>query len=124
MSAPAGNLPSHGAARSGVADFLTTKVEVALAWARKNSLWPFPFATACCGIEFMSVVSSHYDLSRFGAEFVRFTPRQSDLLIVAGTVTDKLAPTLRRIYDEMPEPKWVISMASARPRAASTARIT
>ena len=104
------SLPSRGAAKSGLTDFLTTKVEVAVAWARKNAMWPFPFATACCGIEFMSVVSSHYDLSRFGAEFVRFTPRQSDLLIVAGTVTDKLAPTLRRIYDEMPEPKWVISM--------------
>jgi NADH-quinone oxidoreductase subunit B len=104
-------LPAQGAkAGGGLADFLTTRVEVVAAWARKNALWPFPFATACCGIEFMSVVSSHYDLARFGAEFVRFTPRQSDLLIVAGTVTDKLAPTLRRIYDEMPEPKWVISM--------------
>jgi NADH-quinone oxidoreductase subunit B len=81
-----------------------------VAWARSNSLWPFPFATACCGIEFMSVVSSHYDLSRFGAEVVRFSPRQADLLIVAGTVVDKMAPILRKIYDQMPEPKWVISM--------------
>ena len=94
----------------GLADFFTTRVEALAAWARKNSLWPFPFATACCGIEFMSVVSSHYDLSRFGAEVVRFSPRQADLLIVAGTVTDKLAPMLRQIYDQMPEPKWVISM--------------
>jgi NADH-quinone oxidoreductase subunit B len=97
---------------SGSADFLTTKVDQMLAWARSNSLWPMPFGTACCAIEFMSVVSSHYDLSRFGAEVVRFSPRQSDLLIVAGTVVDKLAPVLRKIYDQMPEPKWVVSMGA------------
>ena len=101
---------SMAAAGGGPADFLTTKLETMIGWARSNSLWPLPFATACCGIEFMSVVSSHYDLSRFGAEVVRFSPRQADLLIVAGTVVDKLAPTLRKIYDQMPEPKWVISM--------------
>ena len=87
-----------------------TRLEEMVAWARKNSLWPFPFVTACCGIEFMSVASAHYDISRFGAEVMRFSPRQADLLIVAGTVTDKMAPVLRRIYDQMPEPKWVISM--------------
>jgi NADH-quinone oxidoreductase subunit B len=103
-------LPVHGPAAGGGVDFFTTRVEVLAAWARRNSLFPFPFATACCGIEFMSVVSSHYDLSRFGAEVVRFSPRQADLLIVAGTVTDKQAPVLRKIYDQMPEPKWVISM--------------
>ena len=104
-------LPVHGApSEGGPADFLTTKLETMVGWARSNSLWPLPFATACCGIEFMSVVSSHYDLSRFGAEVVRFSPRQADLLIVAGTVVDKLGPTLRKIYDQMPEPKWVISM--------------
>jgi NADH-quinone oxidoreductase subunit B len=97
-------------AAGGGADFFTTRLETMVAWARSNSLWPLPFATACCGIEFMSVVSSHYDLARFGAEVVRFSPRQADLLIVAGTVVDKLGPTLRRIYDQMPEPKWVISM--------------
>ena len=100
--------PKTGA--GGVSDFLTTRLDTMVAWARSNSLWPLPFATACCGIEFMSVVSSHYDLSRFGAEVVRFSPRQADLLIVAGTVTDKMAPVLRRIYEQMPEPKWVISM--------------
>ena len=94
----------------GGTDFLTTRLETMVAWARKNSLWPFPFATACCGIEFMSVAAAHYDISRFGSEVIRFSPRQADLLIVAGTVTDKMAPILRRIYDEMPEPKWVISM--------------
>jgi NADH-quinone oxidoreductase subunit B len=104
-------LPAYNPATGGgPADFLTTRLEVMLSWVRSNSLWPLPFATACCGIEFMSVVSSHYDLSRFGAEVVRFSPRQADLLIVAGTVVDKLAPTLRKIYDQMPEPKWVISM--------------
>ncbi len=92
------------------ADFLTTKLDWLVQWAQSNSLWPMPFGTACCAIEFMSVVSSHYDLSRFGAEVVRFSPRQADLLIVAGTVTDKLAPVLRKIYDQMPEPKWVVSM--------------
>ena len=95
---------------AGGADFLTTRLEAMVGWARKNSLWPFPFATACCGIEFMSVAAAHYDISRFGSEVIRFSPRQADLLIVAGTVTDKMAPILRRIYDEMPEPKWVISM--------------
>ena len=90
--------------------FLTTTVEVALDWARKNSLFPLPFGTACCAIEFMGVVGSNYDISRFGAEVVRFSPRQSDLLIVAGTVVYKMAPVLRRIYAQMADPKWVISM--------------
>jgi NADH-quinone oxidoreductase subunit B len=99
-----------GVPSSGGADFLTTKLDLAVQWAQSNSLWPMPFGTACCAIEFMSVVSSHYDLSRFGAEVVRFSPRQSDLLIVAGTVVDKLAPVLKKIYDQMAEPKWVISM--------------
>ncbi len=99
-----------GIPSSSGADFLTTKLDIAVQWAQSNSLWPMPFGTACCAIEFMSVVSSHYDLARFGAEVVRFSPRQSDLLIVAGTVVDKLAPVLKKIYDQMPEPKWVISM--------------
>lgn len=92
--------------------FLTTRLDALLNWARSNSLWPLPFGTACCAIEFMAVVGSHYDLSRFGAEVVRFSPRQADLLIVAGTVTDKMAPVLRQIYDQMSEPKWVISMGA------------
>ena len=92
------------------AGWLTTTLEFYVNYARKNSLWPLPFGTACCAIEFMSVVSSHYDLARFGAEVVRFSPRQSDLLIVAGTVTDKMGPVLKRVYDQMAEPKWVISM--------------
>lgn len=89
--------------------FVTTTVDAVVNWGRRNSLWPFPFGTACCAIEFMGMVSSMFDVSRFGAELVRFSPRQADLLIVAGTVTYKQAPVLRRIYDQMLEPKWVIS---------------
>jgi len=88
----------------------STQLEKMVAWARSGSLWPLPFGTACCAIEFMSVVSSHYDLARFGAEVVRFSPRQSDMMIVAGTVVDKQAPILKLIYEQMCEPKWVISM--------------
>lgn len=91
---------------------VTTTLESVLDWGRKNSLWPMPFGTACCAIEYMSVVSSVFDVSRFGAEVVRFSPRQADLLIVAGTVNYKQAPILKRIYDQMPEPKWVISMGA------------
>ena len=90
--------------------FITTRVEAAVDWARKNSLFPLPFGTACCAIEFMGAVSSQFDVSRFGAEVVRFSPRQSDLMIVAGTVVYKMAPILRTIYAQMAEPRWVISM--------------
>ncbi len=89
--------------------FITTTVDAMVNWGRRNSLWPFPFGTACCAIEFMGMVSSHFDVSRFGAELVRFSPRQADLLIIAGTVTYKQAPVLRRIYEQMADPKWVIS---------------
>jgi len=82
------------------------------AWARRNSLWPLPFATACCGIEFMALAASRYDLARFGAEVMRFSPRQSDLLFCAGRVTIKMMPILLRIYRQMCEPKWVVSMGA------------
>jgi NADH-quinone oxidoreductase subunit B len=81
-------------------------------WSRKNSLWPMPFATACCGIELMATASSRYDIARFGAEAMRFTPRQCDLMIVAGRVAIKMLPVLQRIYVQMTEPKWVISMGA------------
>ena len=81
-------------------------------WARQHSLWPMPFGTACCAIEFMGMVGSSLDLSRFGAEFVRFSPRQCDLMIVAGTIVNKMAPVLQTIYEQMTEPKWVISMGA------------
>ena len=91
---------------------VTTKLDEAVNWGRSNSLWPMIFGTACCAIEFMSVVGNKYDLSRFGAEVVRFSPRQADLMIVAGTVSYKQAPVLKKIYDQMCEPKWVISMGA------------
>lgn len=92
--------------------FMTTQLQKALNWCRRSSLWPMPFATACCGIELMATASSRYDLSRFGAEVMRFSPRQSDLLIVAGRVAVKMMPVLQRIYMQMTEPKWVISMGA------------
>jgi NADH-quinone oxidoreductase subunit B len=92
--------------------YITTKVDEVVTWARRNSLWPYPFGTACCGIELMSVMGPKYDLSRFGSEVVRFSPRQADLLLVAGTITEKMAPVLKRIYDQMSEPKWVLSMGA------------
>jgi NADH-quinone oxidoreductase subunit B len=92
--------------------WITTTFEGLEDWAMRNSFWPFPFGTACCAIEFMSTVSSHYDVARFGSEVVRFSPRQSDVLLVAGTINDKMAPVLKTIYDQMAEPKWVISMGA------------
>lgn len=92
--------------------FITTKLDEFVNWARRNSLWPYPFGTACCAIEYMAVVGPKYDVSRFGAEVVRFSPRQADLLIVAGTITEKMAPVMKKIYDQMAEPKWVLSMGA------------
>jgi NADH-quinone oxidoreductase subunit B len=93
-------------------NILTTNIDKVVNWARKNSLWPMPFGLACCAIEMMSSVAPRYDLARFGAEVFRFSPRQSDLMIVAGTVTYKMAAVKRKIYDQMPEPKWVIAMGA------------
>lgn len=94
---------------TGEGGFFTTKLETVLAWARKFSLFQYPFVTACCGMEYMSVACAHYDIDRFGAGLPRFTPRQSDLLIVVGTISHKMAPILKKVYDQMAEPKWVIS---------------
>ena len=91
---------------------LTTQLDKFISWGRKNSLWPMPFGTACCAIEFMSVMCSKYDLARFGAEAMRFSPRQADLMIVAGRVSIKMMPVLQKIYRQMSEPKWVISMGA------------
>ncbi|NIO15479.1 MAG: NADH-quinone oxidoreductase subunit B [Deltaproteobacteria bacterium] len=89
-----------------------TGFEKILSWARKYSLWPLPFGTACCAIEFMAAVGTHYDISRYGWEVVRFSPRQADLMIVAGTVNYKIAPALMTVYEQMLEPKWVIAMGA------------
>ncbi|KAB2831858.1 MAG: NADH-quinone oxidoreductase subunit B [Candidatus Brocadia sp.] len=91
---------------------LTTTLTAMINWARGSSLWPMPFGLACCAIEMMAVVAPRYDLARFGAEVFRFSPRQSDLMIVAGTLTYKMASVARKIYDQMPEPKWVIAMGA------------
>jgi NADH-quinone oxidoreductase subunit B len=99
-------------AKDGSAGFLTTKLDAVINWGRTNSLWPLPFGTSCCGIEMMATLCSDYDMARFGAEAVRFSPHQADLLIVAGIVNAKMAPVLRNVYDQMAEPKWVISMGA------------
>lgn len=91
---------------------LTTQLNRVINWARRSSVWPMPFATACCGIELMATASSRFDLARFGAEVFRFSPRQADLMIVAGRVAVKMLPVLQRIYVQMCEPKWVISMGA------------
>ncbi len=93
-------------------DFFVTSLDYAASLARKNSLWPMPFATACCGIELMAVGASRHDIARFGAEAMRFSPRQCDLMVVAGRVVMKMVPVMQRIWLQMPEPKWCISMGA------------
>jgi NADH-quinone oxidoreductase subunit B len=92
--------------------FFATSLDKAVGLARANSLWPLPFATSCCGIEFMATMASHYDLSRFGMERMSFSPRQADLLMVMGTISKKMAPILRQVYEQMAEPKWVLCMGA------------
>ena len=88
---------------------LTSQLDAAVGWARKYSIFQYPFVTACCGMEYMSAAASHYDMDRFGAGFPRFSPRQADLLMVVGTVSHKISPVLRRIYDQMAAPKWTVA---------------
>ncbi len=92
--------------------FFATKLEDAVGLARKNSLWPLPFATSCCGIEFMATMASHYDLGRFGSERLSFSPRQADMLMVMGTISKKMGPVLRQVYEQMAEPRWVLSVGA------------
>ncbi len=92
--------------------FMATSIDKVVGLARKNSIWPLPFATSCCGIEFMATMAAHYDLGRFGAERLSFSPRQADLLMVMGTIAKKMAPILKQVYLQMAEPRWVLSMGA------------
>ena len=119
MSTPASMLrapipihPVSAPAKVPTFDYFTTKKDELVGWARKFSLFPYPFVTACCGMEFMSVSSTIYDTDRFGAALPRFSPRQSDLLMVVGTVTHKQAPVLLKVYEQMCEPKWVMAFGA------------
>jgi NADH-quinone oxidoreductase subunit B len=92
--------------------FVTSKLDAIINWCRKNSLWPIPLGLSCCAIEYMATAASRFDIARFGAEVTRFSPRQSDVMLVAGTLTYKMADAMVRLYEQMPEPKWVISMGA------------
>ncbi|UCC40748.1 MAG: NADH-quinone oxidoreductase subunit NuoB [Candidatus Aminicenantes bacterium] len=100
---------AEGAVRGG---FITTKLNSMIGWGRKYSLFQYPFITACCGMEYMSVACAHYDLDRFGMGWTRFSPRQADMLLVVGTITQKEAPVLKTVYDQMTEPKWVVAFGA------------
>ena len=108
-----GTAETHAAYDSKIeGNIIFTRVDSAINWMRKNSLWPMPMGLACCAIELMATGASRYDISRFGAEVMRFSPRQSDVMIVSGTVTYKMALAVKRIWDQMPEPKWCIAMGA------------
>lgn len=92
--------------------FMATSLEKVVGLARKNSIWPLPFATSCCGIEFMATAASHYDLARFGAERMSFSPRQCDVLLVMGTIAKKMAPIVKQVYLQMAEPRWVVAVGA------------
>jgi len=102
----------HATESTGLEGVIFTKLDQAVNWARKSSIWPMSFGLACCAIEMMSMSAARFDVARFGAEVFRGSPRQSDLMIIAGRVSQKMAPVIKRLYDQMPEPKWVISMGA------------
>src|SRR5436853_91618 len=109
---PYARVPLHlaqGRTRVGLGAFFTSKLDEAIGWARKYSIFQYPFVTACCGMEYMATACSHYDIDRFGAGLPRFSPRQADVLFVVGTISHKMAPVLKRVYDQMTEPKWVVA---------------
>jgi NADH-quinone oxidoreductase subunit B len=104
--------PGHDGKVLADEGFLFTTLDKAVNWARRNSIWPMSFGLACCAIEMMSMSASRYDIARFGSEVFRGSPRQSDLMIIAGRVSQKMAPIIKQLYEQMPEPKWVISMGA------------
>jgi NADH-quinone oxidoreductase subunit B len=106
------NESADNAASAAAEGIVLTRLDQALNWARKNSIWPMTFGLACCAIEMMSMSASRFDIARFGAEVFRGSPRQSDLIIIAGRVANKMAPVIRHLYQQMPEPKWAISMGA------------
>jgi len=112
LIAPGGDAPEEAALEAASPNWVTTRLDALVNWGRTSSLWPMPFGTACCAIEFMASAASRYDLSRFGMERMSFSPRQADVLICAGRLPFKLAPVIRRIWDQMPQPKWSISMGA------------
>ncbi len=112
LTPPPGPGGEHDLFETVSPNWVTTRLDFLANWARSNSLWPMPFGTACCAIEFMATAASRYDISRFGMERMSFSPRQADVLICAGRLPFKLAPVIRRIWDQMPQPKWAISMGA------------
>lgn len=112
MAAPLPIISDTGYDSKIEGNVIVTRVDAAMNWMRKNSLWPMPMGLACCAIELMATASSRFDISRFGMEVMRFSPRQSDVMIVAGTVTYKMALAVKRVWDQMPEPKWCIAMGA------------
>ncbi|MHC4930783.1 MAG: NADH-quinone oxidoreductase subunit B [Planctomycetota bacterium] len=110
--AKSATLELHVPERQTEGGFFISKLDALINWSRKNSLWPMPMGLSCCAIEFMAVACSRFDMARFGAEVARFSPRQADVMIVAGTLTYKMSEVTRRIYDQMSEPKWVIAMGA------------
>ncbi len=106
------SLPTVGQGKSGAPGFFTSKLDALINWSRVNSLWPMPFGTACCAIEMMATAASKYDQARFGMERMAYTPRQADVLICAGRLPYKMAPVIRKIWDQMPQPKWAIAMGA------------
>src|SRR5687768_4828527 len=105
-------LVKEGPEGLGGEGYFATKLDQVVGLARKNSIWPLPFATSCCGIEFMATMGAHYDLARFGSERVGFSPRQADLLMVMGTIAKKMAPIVKQVYEQMAEPRWVLAMGA------------